>query len=127
MNSSGVLTTGSRFESSSRCRARRRHADTGFAALSETLLLIVLTALLVVSVVATTRTSYTSVPSERTHVAAGESLWALAAGHPVAGLTTEKTADLIASMNGLADGRVEAGSVVRVPAQANSGLALACR
>lgn len=52
-------------------------------------------------------------------IEAGQTLWTLAQEYPVAGLTTEQTADLIASVNAI-DGPLRAGSVVRVPAQRNA-------
>jgi hypothetical protein len=55
----------------------------------------------------------------------GQSLWTIAETHPVEGLTTQQSADLIASMNGLR-GTVSAGSVIRVPSEA-AGSALAMR
>lgn len=55
----------------------------------------------------------------------GQTLWTIAETHPVEGLTTQQSADLIASINGLR-GTVNAGSVIRVPSQA-AGSALAMR
>lgn len=50
-----------------------------------------------------------------TTVEQGQTLWALAVAHPVSGLTTEQTADLIGRINGI-EGSLSAGSVVKVPA-----------
>jgi hypothetical protein len=47
----------------------------------------------------------------------GQTLWTIAKTHPIEGLTTQQSADLIASINGLR-GTVNAGSVIRVPSQA---------
>ena len=127
MSSSSVATVGGRFERTARPQPRKRRADRGLAAVAETLLLIVVAGLLIAAVVVTASGSRTSVRSERTFVARGESLWELASAHPVVGLTTQQTADLIASMNGLADGQVAAGTVVSVPSRPDSGLAMACR
>jgi LysM repeat protein len=68
-------------------------------------------------------------PSTQVRVEHGETLWALASAHPVAGQSTEQTAELIAELNGLDSGTVVAGTVIRIPAGANgdSGLALAMR
>ena len=46
----------------------------------------------------------------------GDSLWTIAASHPVAGLTTFQTTVLIADSNHLGSGRIAAGSVLMVPA-----------
>lgn len=50
-----------------------------------------------------------------TTVEQGQTLWALAVAHPVSGLTTQQTADLIADINGI-EGSLSVGSVVKVPA-----------
>ncbi len=45
----------------------------------------------------------------------GDTLWALAQSHPVEGLSTEQTAGLIASLNGLESSTLHAGSAIKVP------------
>lgn len=45
----------------------------------------------------------------------GQSLWTLAKQYPVEGADTARTVEIIASLNGLNDGVVRAGSTVRVP------------
>ena len=65
--------------------------------------------------------------SERVKVERGQSLWQLAADHPVSGLSTCQTAELIAGMNGLDGGSVRVGSTIEVPARPGTGLALAYR
>lgn len=46
----------------------------------------------------------------------GESLWSLAEEHPVDGLSTQETSDLIRSVNHLSRGSLDAGSYLKVPA-----------
>ena len=49
-------------------------------------------------------------------VAPGDSLWSLAAAHPVKGLDTSRTVNLIREWNGLASGTLQVGEVLSVPA-----------
>ena len=49
-------------------------------------------------------------------VAEGESLWTLAEEHPVKGLSTQETSDLIRSRNHLSRATLSAGSYLKVPA-----------
>lgn len=51
----------------------------------------------------------------------GQTLWTIAAAHPVDGLTTQQNVDLIASLNGLR-GTLSTGSVIRVPNQAGGSM-----
>lgn len=46
----------------------------------------------------------------------GQTLWSLAKQYPVEGADTARTVEIIASLNGLHDGVILAGSTVRVPA-----------
>jgi|GEM_PF-4813206 len=45
----------------------------------------------------------------------GQTLWSLAKQYPVEGADTARTVEIIASLNGLSDGVIQAGSTVRVP------------
>jgi len=49
-------------------------------------------------------------------IEAGDSLWSLARTHPVDGLTTAETAELLAEINGLGDPSLRAGAEILVPA-----------
>lgn len=60
-------------------------------------------------------------------VTQGQTLWSLAQDHPVPGLTTAETADLIARMNGLGGGALHTGMLVEVPARDTCASALASR
>lgn len=48
-------------------------------------------------------------------VASGDSLWSLASEHPVEGLDTARTVELICDRNGLASGTLYAGMSIEVP------------
>lgn len=63
----------------------------------------------------------------QTTVEPAGSLWQLAAAHPVEGLTTAETADLIAEENGLESAILRPGQVVRVPSGGLSDTAVALR
>ena len=50
-------------------------------------------------------------------VTAGETLWNLARSHPVTGLSTAQTVELIADLNQLEDRALAVGTAVRVPSE----------
>ena len=50
----------------------------------------------------------------------GDTVWTIAAAHPVSGLNTAQNADLIARLNDLDAGRLAAGTTLRVPSAADS-------
>lgn len=54
-------------------------------------------------------------------VAHGDSLWSIAQTHPIAGLTTAQTVDLIAEKNGLSHSGVVPGAVILAPAEDAAG------
>lgn len=57
-----------------------------------------------------------SVARSELRVAGGESLWSIAAEHPVAGLDTARTVELIRAWNGLSSGTLVTGQELTVPA-----------
>lgn len=54
---------------------------------------------------------------EEVRVDAGDSLWTLAAAHPIEGFTTQETSDAIAEVNGLDGAVLEVGEEILVPAE----------
>jgi len=60
-------------------------------------------------------------------VAPGSSLWDLAAHHPVQGLSTRETVDLIQRTNSIDTAVIMVGQIVRVPGAESSGVAVALR
>ena len=56
-----------------------------------------------------------NVTYETVRVHTGDSLWSLAEEHPVEGLTTQETSDMIRSANHLERGSLDAGAVLKVP------------
>jgi len=57
-------------------------------------------------------------------IGSGDTVWDLAQSHPVAGLSTAQTAQIISDLNHLQGGGLVAGSVIRVPTSSSTGLAL---
>jgi hypothetical protein len=60
-------------------------------------------------------------------VTEGGSLWQIATEHPVPGLATSETVELIRSTNRLHTAIVHVGQTIRVPAQTPPGTSLASR
>jgi hypothetical protein len=116
----GHVTTHDR---AARPRANKRSAWAEIAAL------ILIAVLLLAGALYTAGGQHREAVSARIRVEHGQTLWALASAHPVAGQTTEQTADLIARLNGLDRSEVVAGTVIRIPAHApdDASLALAMR
>lgn len=61
--------------------------------------------------------SLANVTYETVCVQAGDSLWSLAEDHPVEGLSTQETSDMIRSVNHLEHGSLDAGAHLKVPAR----------
>ena len=61
--------------------------------------------------------SVSTVTYETVRVHTGDSLWSLAEEHPVEGLTTQETSDMIRNVNHLERGSLDAGAVLKVPAR----------
>lgn len=61
--------------------------------------------------------SVANVTYETVRVQAGDSLWSLAEEHPVEGLSTQETSDMIRSVNHLEHGSLDAGAHLKVPAR----------
>ena len=61
--------------------------------------------------------SVANVTYETVRVQAGDSLWSLAEDHPIEGLSTQETSDMIRSVNHLEHGSLNAGAYLKVPAR----------
>ena len=59
--------------------------------------------------------SVANVTYETVRVHAGDSLWSLAEEHPVDGLSTQETSDMIRSVNHLEHGSLDVGAHLKVP------------
>ena len=61
--------------------------------------------------------SVSNVTYETVRVQPGDSLWSLAQEHPIEGLSTQETSDIIRSVNHLEHGSLDAGAHLKVPAR----------
>ena len=61
--------------------------------------------------------SASNVTYETVRVQSGDSLWSLAQEHPIDGLSTQETSDMIRSVNHLDRGSLDAGAHLKVPAR----------
>lgn len=61
--------------------------------------------------------SASNVTYETVRVQSGDSLWSLAQEHPIEGLSTQETSDMIRSVNHLEHGSLDAGEHLKVPAR----------
>lgn len=61
--------------------------------------------------------SVSNVTYETVRVQSGDSLWSLAQEHPIEGLSTQETSEMIRSVNHLEHGSLDAGAHLIVPAR----------
>lgn len=61
--------------------------------------------------------SVSNVTYETVRVQSGDSLWSLAQEHPIEGLSTQETSDMIRNVNQLEHGSLDAGAHIKVPAR----------
>lgn len=61
--------------------------------------------------------SVSNVTYETVRVQSGDSLWSLAQEHPIEGLSTQETSDMIRNVNHLEHGSLDAGAHIKVPAR----------
>lgn len=61
--------------------------------------------------------SVSNVTYETIRVQSGDSLWSLAQEHPIEGLSTQETSDVIRNINHLEHGSLDAGAHLKVPAR----------
>jgi LysM repeat protein len=89
------------------------------------LALLIILILLIVGLVTTSgRGTDKTILSQQLKVKAGDSLWTVAAAHPVAGMSTAQVADLLTTSNDLSGQLIRPGQVILVPSQpANQMLA----
>ncbi len=92
----------------------------------ELLALIVIAGLLVLGAVVTSPRSAPTPSLTALKVTVGDSLWTLAATHPVDGLTTAQVSDLLVEANHLEGPLVSPGQTIMVPAE-SPGRRLAAR
>lgn len=61
--------------------------------------------------------SVSNVTYETVRIQSGDSLWSLAQEHPIEGLSTQETSDMIRNVNHLEHGSLDAGTHLKVPAR----------
>lgn len=61
--------------------------------------------------------SVSNVTYETVRVQSGDSLWSLAQEHPIEGLSTQETSEMIRNVNHLEHGSLDAGAHLKVPAR----------
>lgn len=89
---------------------------------------VLLVATLIVSIISITRAPVAAAPESWATVSVSENgtLWGIAEAHPVEGHSTVETVELICAENGLPDGTIHPGQVLRVPGS-GPAVALALR
>lgn len=107
---------------------RRSRAGARATLAARTAIGVLLTATLVVSIISFTRAPDAAAPSSWGTVSVHENgtLWGIAETHPVEGRSTAETVELICAENGLQDGTIHPGQVLRVPGS-EPAVALALR
>lgn len=126
MNNSHTYRTNTRTGSAAARRTSRGVRDQR-RNLIEVGVLLLIVVLLIAGAVTTSRPRAVSVTSSRVQVQAGDTLWTLAAKHPIPGLDTARTADEIARLNGMKTAQVSPGDSILVPSQAAPSVAMASR
>ena len=105
-----------------RSRRSARRCDTRSRRLSiaEIVAMLVIVVLLMAGPVLSRTVSPSDVPTTVVSVGQGDNLWTIAAAHPVNGLTTAQTADLIVRLNNLESVTIAAGRTLEVPSDTDS-------
>ncbi len=93
---------------------QRTHATP--SRLFETGVLVAIAILLLVGLVVTSHQNTAAGHTERIKVESGQTLWDLAESHPVRGLSTAQTAELIGRLNHLSSSTIVAHDTLIVPA-----------
>jgi len=94
----------------------------GLSRVECTILALTAIALAAAAVSSTPRAATTEGVSTTTiRVRSGDSLWSIAAAHPVEGLDTARAAELIAEINDLEGAALTAGSAILVPGDVSAG------
>jgi hypothetical protein len=92
------------------------HARGNLVGRLEVLALVLIAVLLVVGALSTRGVQATPPAQLRLEVQPGDTLWSLAAAHPIEGLSTAELADVLARENHLGGRIVTAGQSIHVPA-----------
>ena len=99
---------------------RRSERRSDHLSVAEIAALVIVVALLLAAPVVSRSTPPGDTATTMLRVEQGDTVWMIAAAHPVSGLNTAQNADLIARLNDLDAGRLAAGTTLRVPSAADS-------
>ncbi len=108
--------------------AAQPHDDSGRQGLSSlelAIIVVLVFAVIAAALVSGAGSRPRAVRTNAVRVSAGQSLWSIAAEHPIAGLTTQQTVDAIRRSNHLSRSTIAEGVVLRVPVQSSGAVALA--
>lgn len=93
----------------------------------EIVTLVAIGVLLIVGAVSARPRALTATATQTVQVQAGETLWSIAASHPITGLTTAQAAQSISRSNRLATSTLRAGQTLLVPVAADRAPQVASR
>jgi hypothetical protein len=125
--SNTVAASPARFTHGARARRHARATRSRAIAWAEIVALALIVVTLVVATMAGSGRIAENRPSMSVRVERGQTLWSLAAQHPIAGLSTAQNADLIARTNHLAGEQLAVGTTLSIPVEPDTNIAVACR
>lgn len=94
---------------------------------AETVMCLFAVLLVVASVVFSASHTPSHVATRTVRIDAGDTLWSIAQAHPVKGLSTAETVELITRINGLPSAKLRTGGEVMVPVNESGSALLAMR
>ena len=124
---SSIVAEARQGRADSRATRCRTHVRKRRIARAEIVALVMIAVALVAATLITRGGSAAPASSECIRVEPGQTLWTLAEQHPVPGLTTEQTAQVIADLNHISHRELAAGTTIRIPARLQDDLAVAWR
>jgi hypothetical protein len=125
--SSSVVARSHRFTAETRVARRARSSRSRAVAWGEIVAVVLIALALIAATLITSARVSVGGPNARVRIERGQTLWSVASQHPVAGLTTEQTADAIARLNGLEGKALPIGATIRVPVASENTLLVASR
>ncbi len=126
-NSAAAFSTGARVRRSEKPRRPRAKVRSQRVSVAEATTLVVLAMLLIVGALSAKPHVAGATASLVVQVQNGDTLWSIARQHPIAGLSTAQTTDLIARSNHLSGGLLHIGNTLSVPGTPIRDSEVACR
>jgi hypothetical protein len=124
---STAVARSNRFAAESRLARRARSGRSRTAAWGEIVAVVLIAVALIAATLITSSRVGAGGPSAYVRIERGQTLWSLARQYPMAGLTTQQTADAIARLNSLERETLPIGARVRVPIVSENALLVASR